>query len=633
MDMIYANANRQDIGVIDDFKLDLAYGADENNFQLEMALNQHCCEEGYLAYIESEKSGMVEGSEYGGVVDEIEVDTERNKVIYTGRTWHGIMAEAVIVPPKGQDYLQISGECNAAIRALINHVNLGDLFEVSTENSGIIIYDISRFRYSNLYDSLRNMLFGAGAKLKMEYKKGRLLLSAVPYVDYSQNEEWDASQIGFRIKKNFKPVNHIICLGSGELKDRHVIHLFADKYGEIQPYKRIESPVKDADYILDTGSQKMFGIDERTTILDYPNATDRINYVVLAEKPSDWDANYEQYFKMSVDEDGARKYTQLSSNTTASYNPLKSKPSDWDANYANYYEVKNYAYVNVDSVLQSDMQRVTTKPSDWNLTYKNYYWYIIPAGYTQGYYTSVTSTTKEIYTRLSEYPDDWGDNYGNYYKYMGTTGTGAAVYEKWKGEQKERYILLNSEPYDWATNYKNYYYKDGNKYVALTGQMTFKTNKYYKKETYTIAPVMEYDVSDPSNPTINVFVRSTEEILPDFSAKPVYQECGTYAAPTWEAGKYYIASVNRVSVEWQSGMYYKAYTDHYAALIESGLAKFEEYKNCNSIETNLDSSKVYDIGDVVGATEQVTGMAVWQPVSKKIVTIQNNHETISYEIG
>lgn len=617
MDMIYANANRQDIGVIDDFKLDLAYGADENNFQLEMALNQHCCGEGYLVY--------VEGSEYGGVVDAIEVDTERNKVIYTGRTWHGIMAEAVIVPPKGQDYLQISGECNAAINALIHHVNLGDLFEVSEENSGIIIYDISQFRYSNLYDALRNMLFGAGAKLKMEYKKGRLLLSAVPYVDYSQNEEWDASQIGFRIKKNFKPVNHLICLGTGELKDRHVIHLFADKYGEIQPYKRTESPVKDADYILDTSSQAMFGIDERTTILDYPNATDRINYVVLNEKPSDWDANYEQYFRMTIDAEGAGSYTQLSSNTTSTYNPLKSKPSDWDANCEKYYEIRNYAYASVQRVLQSDMQLVTTKPADWNLSFGGYYWH----DPITDIYSKVAVTVVENYTQLSAYPSDWSVNYGNYYQRY-NDGTGFK-WKAWQGVSHDKYVLMTSEPSDWKTNYKSYYVKDGKEYVAVKEtDPKFVQNKYYRKESYTVAPTIEIDVTGAKP---NVWVRDVQEILPDFNAKPVYQECGIYTAPTWQAGKYYIASVNRVSVEWQSGMYYKAYTDHYASLIESGLAKFEEYKNCNSIETNLDASKVYDIGDVVGATEQVTGMAVWQPVSKKIVTIQNNHETISYEIG
>lgn len=624
MDMIYANTNKQDIGVIDDFKLDLAYGADENNFQLEMALNRHCCEEGYFVYIESENAGMVEGSEYGGVVDEIEVDTEQNKVIYTGRTWHGIMAETIIVPSKGQDYFQINGECNAAIRALINHVNLGDLFEVSEDDSGIVIYDISKFRYSNLYDSIRNMLFGAGAKLKIEYKKGKLLLSAVPYVDYSQSGEWDSSQIGFKIKKNFKPINHIICLGNGELKDRHVIHLFADEYGEIQPYKLTENPVKDADYILDTSNQKMFGIDERTTVLDYSSATDKINYVALTEKPSDWDANYEQYYEMSVDAEGERNYMQLASSATTTYNPLKSKPSDWDVNYASYYEVANNTYTHAIGEFWSDMQVVGSKPTDWNTTFMNYYWY------TGTYYKSVESEVVETYTQLSEYPDDWEDSFGNYYKYVGASGTGADVYEKWTGEEHEKYVLLTSMPYDWASNYKNYYYKDGSKYVALTSQATFKTNKYYKKETYTTAPIFEIDVTTGKP---NVWVRSTKEVLPDFYAQTVYQECGTYDVPTWETGKYYTASVNKIAIEWKPGMYYKQYVDHYASLIESGLARFEEYKNCNSIETNLDATNVYDIGDVVGATEQVTGMAVWQPVSKKIVTIQNNHETIAYKIG
>ena len=624
MDMIYANTNRQDIGVIPDFKLDLAYGADENNFQLEMSLNRHCLEEGYLVYIESENAGKVQGSEYGGVVDEIEVDTEQNKVIYTGRTWHGIMAETIIVPSKGQNYFQINGECNAALRALIKHVSLDNLFEVSEENSGITIYEISKFRYSNLYDSIRKMLFGAGAKLKIEYKNKKLLLSAVPYVDYSQNEEWDSSQIGFKIKKNFKPVNHIICLGNGELKDRHVIHLFADQYGEIQPYKRTENPVKDADYILDTSEQKMFGIDERTTVLDYSSATDKVNYVVLTDKPSDWEVSYEQYYEMGVGESGETAYTQLASSTAVSYNPLQSKPSDWDSNYASYYEIVNGAYAHVTGDFNSDMQRVTTKPSDWDSTFMNYYWY------TGTYYKNCESSVVETYTQLADYPDDWEDSYGNYYRYVGESGTGAEVYEKWQGDEHDRYVLLTSAPYDWATNYSNYYYKSGNKYVALTYLPKFQQNKYYKKETYYTAPIFEIDATTGK---ANVWVRSTKEIIPDFSAQAVYQECGTYTVPTWTTGKYYTATVNKVAIEWKSGVYYKQYIDHYATLIESGLARMEEYKNCNSIETNLDASKVYDIGDVVGATEQVTGMAVWQPVSKKIVTIQNNHETIAYEIG
>ncbi len=32
MDLIFTNKNREDIGVLQDYDLDLAFGADENNF-------------------------------------------------------------------------------------------------------------------------------------------------------------------------------------------------------------------------------------------------------------------------------------------------------------------------------------------------------------------------------------------------------------------------------------------------------------------------------------------------------------------------------------------------------------------------------------------------------------------------
>ena len=33
--------------------------------------------------------------------------------------------------------------------------------------------------------------------------------------------------------KNFRTVNHLVCLGSGELEDRTVVHLYADENGNI----------------------------------------------------------------------------------------------------------------------------------------------------------------------------------------------------------------------------------------------------------------------------------------------------------------------------------------------------------------------------------------------------------------
>ena len=90
MDLIYTNANREDIGVLRDYELDLAFGADENNFECRIQAQSHCCEDGSLLYID--------GTEYGGIVDSVGSITEDKEVIYSGRTWHGILASKVIMP-------------------------------------------------------------------------------------------------------------------------------------------------------------------------------------------------------------------------------------------------------------------------------------------------------------------------------------------------------------------------------------------------------------------------------------------------------------------------------------------------------------------------------------------------------
>lgn len=44
MDLIYTNVNREDVGVLKDYAFDLAFGSDENDFELTLDINQHCCD-------------------------------------------------------------------------------------------------------------------------------------------------------------------------------------------------------------------------------------------------------------------------------------------------------------------------------------------------------------------------------------------------------------------------------------------------------------------------------------------------------------------------------------------------------------------------------------------------------------
>lgn len=245
MDLIYANAQMEDQGVFLNPILDLAFGDDENNFEMTVSTANHCCESGFIIYCE--------GTEYGGVIDRIRVETENKLVVYGGRTWHGILESKVIEPDTGEDYLVVSGEANQVLQTLIERLGLDDLFEASSEDSGITITSYQFNRYVKGYTGIRKMLKSVGAKLHFVFEDGQMTISALPIVDYSQDDEFDSDQIKFVIEKNYRPVNHLICLGRGELAEREVIHLYVDTEGTISTV------------------QTQFGLDEVTDTYDNAN--------------------------------------------------------------------------------------------------------------------------------------------------------------------------------------------------------------------------------------------------------------------------------------------------------------------------------------------------------------------------
>lgn len=247
MDLIYADETGKDVGEILDSTFDLAFGDDENDFKCTISLEDHCCQPGYYLYLE--------GTEYGGIIDAPEVDTDNNTLSYIGRTWHGILAGKILCPDQGQDYLIMSGEANIVLRQILGRIGLTDLFEASSEDSGIEIAGYKMNRYIDAYAGIRKMLASVSGKLKLVHNKGaKVVLSAVPLIDYSKDEEWDSSQFGFRVKKNHHPVNHVICLGKGELSAREEIHLYMDAAGNI------------------SDTQTLTGLLEVAKVYDYANA-------------------------------------------------------------------------------------------------------------------------------------------------------------------------------------------------------------------------------------------------------------------------------------------------------------------------------------------------------------------------
>jgi hypothetical protein len=65
-----------------------------------------------------------------------------------------------------------------------------------------------------------------------------------------------------------------------------------------------------------------------------------------------------------------------------------------------------------------------------------------------------------------------------------------------------------------------------------------------------------------------------------------------------------------------------------------GVDRFKELALADEVEVALDESDdQYEIQDIVGATDNITGLTVSAEITKKIVTIDNGQITISYKVG
>lgn len=247
--LIYTNADREDQGVLNDAYFDLEYGRDDdsqaNTFELSIDRNSNTrLEDKALVYIE--------GTEYGGMVKGIGTNTAEDVITYKGMTWHGLLNCHVLAPNSGQDYLVLQGDAHTVLRSLIERMQLQEIFTAPMSLSGITVNHKARYEYG--YYTMAKMLAESSAKLKMSYENGMVVLSAEPISDYSQQDELDTTQVALEIEQDYLPVNHLVCLGEGELKNRTVVHLYANKNGVIST------------------TQSLFGDDENALIYDYSNA-------------------------------------------------------------------------------------------------------------------------------------------------------------------------------------------------------------------------------------------------------------------------------------------------------------------------------------------------------------------------
>jgi hypothetical protein len=274
MDLIVTDATGKPVASHASYTLDLAFGSGENDFDLQVE----------DAALKAGSRIMIDGTEYGGIIDDTDVDVDGglSTVTWHGRDWHGVLASKIIEPDRNNDYLTLSGTIPVIMRTLVSRAGLQGLFTVTDESADrktTCQFD----RYVDLYSGLVKMLRASGLKLRLRNDGDKVSMSAMPV--RTIGDSIDSDLIDFAAKQAAHPINHLICLGKGELKDRTVIHWYADANGTFshtQTLKGLDERTAtyelsnaEADELEDKGRQKFQELRNTSTIdVDIPDGID-----------------------------------------------------------------------------------------------------------------------------------------------------------------------------------------------------------------------------------------------------------------------------------------------------------------------------------------------------------------------
>ena len=244
MVLVVADTKLGNVREIEDFTLDVAFGADENALTLTVE-EKSAPAAGHLVYIDA--------TEYGGVIDQVKRGSGRGAtgtVECKGRTWHGILAGRRLSPDSGSGYLTVNGKAGDVLTSLIARMGLESLFKAASDDS-TVSYTFERF--CDGYSGLMSCAKANGRKLSMRRMDGYIELSMPPIVDYANKV--DSDLLDFTITSVHRCVNHLLCAGTGQLANRAIVHFYADENGNV------------------SHKQTLFGIDEICALYDYSNAS------------------------------------------------------------------------------------------------------------------------------------------------------------------------------------------------------------------------------------------------------------------------------------------------------------------------------------------------------------------------
>lgn len=253
MELTFTDANLRDIGLIEPYDGDFAWGNNENDFSIDVA-GDNVPEVGAMIY--------AEGSDLGGIVTGYKSDVGAEAFTIVGHTWTGVLNRHVISPDNGKAYLTLKGDVTDCVAQLITRARMEELFSVNPARVGINVTHTftgsqsdeqqGAGRYMGAWAAMWQLLLEAGCKARFLWseKLKRVVIDVMEQKSYTDNE---SQMVGVAIVgiSTQKTTNHLICLGKGEGAAREVVHLYADTKGRVSRTQTI----KGIDEIAETYNQ------------------------------------------------------------------------------------------------------------------------------------------------------------------------------------------------------------------------------------------------------------------------------------------------------------------------------------------------------------------------------------------
>lgn len=179
----------------------------------------------------------IPGTEIGGVIEYENGVSNKASETFKGWTWRGLLTQWIIAPLSGEDYRIVSGEGNAVMKELLGEC-LGGFFSVPEEDSGLTIDNYQFKRYTTFLDGFMDMLAEYDYRLDIYADKTeaggkvQVYCRALP-IKKIEGEYDNDTGLTLTFTDNRMGINHLICMGKGELKNRERLDLYINNTGKV----------------------------------------------------------------------------------------------------------------------------------------------------------------------------------------------------------------------------------------------------------------------------------------------------------------------------------------------------------------------------------------------------------------